>query len=170
MRDSQEQSKKEVIGANKLVVCPECSSSKAKNKGIRNNKRRYVCNDCGRNWTQELDGSAAQRTPKKKPPQETCPTKLRKTVQKTVKIQTLVDNCLSIEMYYKGKRRTVYPYAFDGKYCVAFCTYRNELRTFRIDRMRLIKVGNPFSFNNNLVERAKNQLSSARNYQWHRYK
>lgn len=33
--------------------CPACSSANYEKKGFRRERQRYVCKDCGRNWTSE---------------------------------------------------------------------------------------------------------------------
>ena len=40
--------------ANNLIVCPNCGSTSAKTKGMRNGKNRFICKDCGRYYTVDL--------------------------------------------------------------------------------------------------------------------
>lgn len=35
----------------KGIKCPACNSTNYEKKGFRNEKQRYVCKDCDRNWT-----------------------------------------------------------------------------------------------------------------------
>lgn len=71
---------------------------------------------------------------------------------------------LALSMRYKGIERTIYPYAANNTYCVAYCTYRKELRTFRIDRMQNIQVGTQFEFDRSLQKSAESRVGTAYNY------
>ena len=51
----------------KEIKCPACDSINYEKKGFRNEKQRYVCRDCGRNWTSnEAVGNFVFRKPKTK--------------------------------------------------------------------------------------------------------
>ncbi len=68
---------------------------------------------------------------------------------------------------YKGFTRDIYPYASDNKYCIAYCTLRHELRTFRIDRMQYVHASGIFNSDNQLIKEAQSKISEAptfRNY------
>ena len=43
--------------------CPICNSVNYEKKGFRNEKQRYVCKDCGRNWT--FNGDVKNIVPRK---------------------------------------------------------------------------------------------------------
>lgn len=43
------------MATNKIdIKCPVCNSLNYEKKGFRNQKQRYICKDCGRNWTDNL--------------------------------------------------------------------------------------------------------------------
>lgn len=65
---------------------------------------------------------------------------------------------------YKGFSRTIHPYNVNNTYCVAYCTYRNDLRTFRLDRMKNIKLGEKFSVNSAYINKSDSQIEDAKNF------
>ncbi len=69
-------------------------------------------------------------------------------------------NQLAINMKYKGFFRTIHPYVVNEKYCVGFCTTKNDLRTFRIDRMQTVSVKEKFQLDSNLLQRATEQIDN----------
>ncbi len=72
-------------------------------------------------------------------------------------------------MEYKGVHREIYPYQYDETYCVAFCTFRKAVRTFRIDRMRSMVLGEMFNYDNVSNFDAKQKLVTAKNYKYKKY-
>lgn len=79
-------------------------------------------------------------------------------------VQKALNERLTLNMRYKGLVRDVYPYAADDTYCIAYCTFRKELRTFRIDRMVNVKIGAPFSFDASLQRSAQGRVGAAHAY------
>ncbi len=65
---------------------------------------------------------------------------------------------------YKGFSRTIHPYNVNSTYCVAYCTYRNDLRTFRLDRMENVKLGEIFSVNSAFINMSDSQIENAKNF------
>lgn len=80
------------------------------------------------------------------------------------RVKTAVRDHLALNMRYKGIEREVYPYAANNTYCVAYCTYRKELRTFRIDRMQNMTVGTQFEFDRSLQKSAESRVGAAYTY------
>ena len=85
-------------------------------------------------------------------------------------ISNALKNNLGISLRYNGIKRTIYPYAADSKYCVAYCTLRKDLRTFRIDRMQGVELSEKFDFDKSLQKTAQNKLTEARDYKGYRYR
>lgn len=79
-------------------------------------------------------------------------------------VASAINNHLIINMRYKGVVRDIYPYAADGTYCVAYCTFRKSLRTFRIDRMQNLRVGDKFQFDGALQKSAQGKVGEAHTY------
>lgn len=82
-------------------------------------------------------------------------------------INVAIENHHTLTITYKGFKRDIYPYKTDGKYCIAYCTLRKELRTFRIDRMEDVRVTGIFNPDENLVADAESKIGTAstfRNY------
>ena len=71
---------------------------------------------------------------------------------------------LSMNIRYKGLGRDINAYASNGTYCIAYCSLRQELRTFRIDKMSHIRLGEPFSFNESLRIQAEEKIKTAHLY------
>lgn len=76
---------------------------------------------------------------------------------------------LILRVRYKGLSRDLHPYASDGKYCIAFCGLRNDLRTFRIDRMQNISLADQFSYSDSLRREADTKIKSANTYKYRDY-
>lgn len=74
------------------------------------------------------------------------------------KVKIAIKDNLVIKMKYKGMKREIHPYSADNTYCTAYCTYRKDLRTFRIDRMQDVDLGEQFSFENSLKNRAESKV------------
>lgn len=86
-------------------------------------------------------------------------------------INAAIENHHTLTITYKGFTRDIYPYASDNKYCIAYCTLRHELRTFRIDRMQNVHASGIFNFDSRLMEEAQSKISEAptfRNYRTYR--
>lgn len=73
-------------------------------------------------------------------------------------------NHLAINMVYKGITRKIYPYSVNGTYCVGFCTLRNDLRTFRLDKMKILNLGEEFKINKDFINRASSNIDNIKNY------
>lgn len=43
-----------------IITCPNCGSTKARSKGLRNGKNRFLCKDCGKYYTIDLTPIAGQ--------------------------------------------------------------------------------------------------------------
>lgn len=71
----------------------------------------------------------------------------------------------TLTITYKGFDRDIYPYAIDGKYCIAYCTINQELRTFRIDRMEKVRATGIFTQSPPLLAEARDRLMYAPKYQ-----
>jgi len=85
-------------------------------------------------------------------------------VSKIELLKKAVGENISIQMIYKGFNRIILPYSVNNKYCVGFCTLRNDLRTFRIDRMREISMGDNFEPNRGFFQKAEKQVDEAQYY------
>jgi predicted DNA-binding transcriptional regulator YafY len=72
----------------------------------------------------------------------------------------------SVKILYKGKWRTIDPYALNDTYVVAYCHLSNDIRTFRIDRIENIVLSGSFSFDKYLQTTAQSGLRQAPNYNW----
>lgn len=79
-------------------------------------------------------------------------------------IATAVSEHREATISYKGFSRTIHPYTVNNTYCVAYCTYRNDLRTFRLDRMKNIKLGEKFSVNSAYINKSDSQIHNAKNF------
>ncbi|MFC1495812.1 AAA domain-containing protein [Candidatus Margulisiibacteriota bacterium] len=88
--------------------------------------------------------------------------RITKTESKTSIINKAYDNHHSIAMTYKGIKRTIHPYACNNIYCIAYCNYRKGLRTFRIDRMRNVKIGPEFLVDHALQNEAQSKIKNIR--------
>ena len=58
----------------------------------------------------------------------------------------------------------IYPYAYNDKYCVAFCMYGHRLKTFLIDRMESLQIGEAFEFKDDLYREAQEQIKNIGHY------
>lgn len=119
-------------------------------KGFRGNKQRYICIKCKKNWTEGVDGL----TENPKLP----------LVNKRAEVEKAKNGQLSVQIKYKGMVRTIFPYACNETYCVGYCNYRNELRTFRIDKMQDIKISGKFEFQEALKRQADSNINNVKSY------
>lgn len=133
--------------------CPFCKSNRVKNKGIRKNKQRYMCKSCFKNWTEGVELYPSK-------PVVITKTERKEKETKREAIQKALSNYNAISMQYKGFKRTIYPYALNEIYCVAFCTYANDLRTFRIDKMSLVTSGSNFQYNKSIYNNAQKKIKN----------
>ena len=122
-------------------------SDNTQKKGFRGAKQRYVCMKCNQNWT---DGAK----PREKMALE----------EKIDMVKKAKDKYLSINITYKGVNRTVDPYAANQTYCTGYCNYRKALRTFKIDRMTNISLGNEFAFDGSMSALAEGQINNIKTY------
>jgi transposase-like protein len=143
------------------TVCPFCGSVSIEKKGFRHSKQRFICKSCHKNWT---DGIVIETKKDSSKPREHIQ---KQTINS--QISEAYKNHLAISMHYKGFPRTIHPYCVNDTYCVGFCTSRNDLRTFRIDRMRSVTIGNEFQFDSSLSRRAENQINNVQSYYKKRY-
>jgi transposase-like protein len=135
---------------------PKCPSreDKMQKKGFHGSKQRYICMNCKKNWTEgEDDHKENLKSP---------------LADKKEEIEKAKKNQLSIQMKYKGLTRTIFPYAYNETYCVGYCNYRNELRTFRIDKMQNIKIGDKFEFQETLKKQAESNINNVQSYSSYR--
>lgn len=94
----------------------------------------------------------------------------RASVSKTRAVELInaaIENHHTLTITYKGFKRDIYPYKTDGKYCIAYCTLRKELRTFRIDRMEDVRATGIFSPDQEMYDEAADKIADApsfRNY------
>jgi predicted XRE-type DNA-binding protein len=79
-------------------------------------------------------------------------------------IAKAVNEHREVTISYKGFSRTIHPYTVNSTYCVAYCTYRSDLRTFRLDRMKNIKLGEEFSVNSAYINKSDSQIENANNF------
>ena len=89
----------------------------------------------------------------------------RQNVDKLIK--KALENRLVISMEYKGFPRVIFPYCADNTYCVGYCTLKSDLRTFRIDRMKNVTLGQEFEFDYGLSSRSLNQINNVGNFRKH---
>jgi len=85
-------------------------------------------------------------------------------------INSALKNHLSVNLRYNGLQRAIHPYAMDGRYCVAYCTLRNDLRTFRIDRIQGAELSEDFNFDKSLQKIAQTRLIEAPSYRGYKYR
>ena len=71
---------------------------------------------------------------------------------------------IAVYINYKGYGRVIHPYSVNSIYCVGFCTYRNDLRTFRIDRIREATLKDTFQPESRYSSKASNKIIEAKNY------
>jgi len=58
------------------------------------------------------------------------------------------------------------PYALNDTYVVAYCHLRNDLRTFRIDKIENLVEAGPFNIDTYLQTTAHTNLKSASNFKY----
>jgi len=128
----------------RLITCPNCQSESVRRARLSTNRHnKYFCRNCNETWDITEKRLKLKKTQKK----------LRKEILKKT-----TNEHISIEMTYKGIQRIVHPYIYNDTYFVAFCTYRDELRTFRIDRMKSVKLGDKFEYRRSLYKIAIEQI------------
>lgn len=149
---------------NKNDICSFCGDTKIKREGAI-----YVCLTCNSEVSvksspikQKINLKAKKKEQLDKKQNDNS--KISKKETKKTQIIKACKNHLSLIMTYKGIHRIVYPYACNDIYCVAYCTYRNELRTFRIDRMKSLQNGNSFNFKNSLYHEAQEKVNNVRRF------
>ena len=118
--------------------CPSCGSIRLRKARLSTtNHNEYLCQECFIIFNPSNNGILSLKE------------------NKMALIKTACEDRKSLSLVYKGRTRTIYPYVCNEIYCVALCTYRKELRTFRIDRMKRVKVVESFPFDNSLYADAK---------------
>ncbi|PIV42601.1 MAG: hypothetical protein COS26_01735 [Candidatus Nealsonbacteria bacterium CG02_land_8_20_14_3_00_40_11] len=139
-----------IIGASDKV-CPSCNSSSVRKARLSSrNHNQYFCKKCSHIWDDGDNDDNANNT--------------------NELIKSATKDHLGINMQYNGIQRVIYPYAVDSKYCVAYCTLRKDLRTFRIDRMKRAALSDSFNFDKSLQKTAQNKLTEACDYKGYRYR
>ena len=83
-------------------------------------------------------------------------------------INAAIENHHTLTITYKGFKRDIYPYKTDGKYCIAYCTLRKELRTFRVDRMEGVRATGVFNPDAELFAEAQDKIADAPNFRNYR--
>lgn len=71
---------------------------------------------------------------------------------------------IAVYINYKGYWRVIHPYSVNSTYCVGFCTYRNDLRTFRIDRIREAILKDSFQPKSRYSNQASKKVDEAKYY------
>jgi transposase-like protein len=140
-----------------FIKCPNCESSRFERKGFRVGKQRYICKDCGRNWTEGLVYTKKNKI------------KTAKVIQKPKidfykEIKNCIDSRRSVQINYKGKSRVIDPYVVNDTYFSGYCHYAKDIRTFRIDRIKGITEVDSYECNKSLEEEASEKILEARNY------
>ena len=118
------------------IKCPECNSVHYEKKGFRNQKQRYICKDCGRNWTS--DGIANNSISKKSKTKETF--KRENSLQEIIAyLQNQEINNKPLKFWYRDdiKPREMHDYFIDEKYVQARAD-KGYFIKFLIDRIRKI--------------------------------
>jgi len=124
-------------------------------KGFRGDKQRYICINCKKNWTDRGNENNSNN---------------KLSLEEKITYVTKAKNeQLSLKIKYKGVNRTIFPYSSDRKYCVAYCNYRNELRTFRIDKMQDIEIGTKFELQGVFKREADSKIRNIEPYHYKRY-
>jgi len=95
--------------------CPACGSVNYEKKGIRNTKQRYICKECGRNWTSSgIVENFVYRKPKTK-----------NNIQRENTLEEIIAylkdkkaNNMPLKFWYRNdtKPREIYDYFIDEKY------------------------------------------------------
>lgn len=75
-----------------------------------------------------------------------------------------LNNHQSAKIRYKGTWRTIDPYALNKTYCVAYCHLKQDIRTFRIDRIQSVQLSANFNYDKSLQDIAQQKLREAPNY------
>ncbi|MDP2951523.1 MAG: hypothetical protein Q8N55_04015, partial [bacterium] len=120
----------------RVIKCPACDSANYEKKGFRNEKQRYVCKDCDRNWTS--DGIVKNLFSGK--------TKTKDTFQRENTLEEIVTylknqeaNNMPIKFWYRNdtKVREMHDYFVDDKY-VQVRSDKGYYIKFLIDKIRKI--------------------------------
>ena len=212
--------------------CPNCSSLNFEKKGFRKEKQRYICKDCGRNWTSDIiskkvssssreyisissgrrvknDDELSRSETNKLVSFTNNPLKYARGTSKSLdKVKYLesikykfsegqlatfntareeYDNALvnqvqhpkkdfskdleqafkehrTVKIRYKGSWRSIDPYSLNNTYCVAYCHFARDIRTFRIDKIQGAELSDSFKFNDSLYDTAQLKLEEAPNF------
>lgn len=120
----------------KEIKCSACGSINYEKKGFRNQKQRYVCKDCGKNWTSNgVVKNFVSRNPKTKD-----------TFQRENTLEEIVAylkkqeaNNIPLKFWYRNdaKPREMYNYFIDEKY-VQVRADKGYYIKFLIDKIRKI--------------------------------
>ncbi|MBT4272942.1 IS1 family transposase [Candidatus Woesearchaeota archaeon] len=118
------------------IKCPTCKSINYEKKGFRNQKQRYVCKGCGRNWTSNgVVKNLVSREPKTKD-----------TFQRENTLEEIIDylkkqetNNLPLKFWYRNdsEPREMHDYFIDQKY-VQVRADKGYYIKFLIDKIRKI--------------------------------
>lgn len=120
----------------KEIKCPECNSRRYEKKGFRNQKQRYICKDCGRNWTS--NGIAQNSISKGLKSKDSF--QRENTLEEIVAyLKNRETNNKPLKFWYRDdtKPREVYDYFIDEKY-VQVKADKGYFIKFLIDRIRKI--------------------------------
>ncbi len=117
--------------------CPECNSEHYEKKGFRNQKQRYICKDCGRNWTSD---GVVKKFVSRKP-------KTKDTFQRENTLEEIVaylknqeKNNESLKFWYRDDTspREMHDYFIDEKYVQVRADKEYYIK-FLIDKIRKIE-------------------------------
>ena len=116
--------------------CPACNSINYEKKGFRNQKQRYICKDCGRNWTSNgTINNFVSRNPK-----------VKDTFQRENTLEEIIvylknqeTNNKPLKFWYRDdvNPREMYDYFIDEKY-VQVRADKGYYIKFLIDKIRKI--------------------------------
>ena len=130
------------IVRNKLPIntidlkCPTCNSINYEKKGFRNQKQRYVCKDCGKNWTDSL---VSNDNASKKLKIKDCFQRENtlKEIVAYLKNQKTKNQSLKFWYRHDDDPRKIYDYFVDEKY-VQVWSDKGYYIKFIIDKIRKI--------------------------------
>lgn len=117
--------------------CPTCDSENYEKKGFRNEKQRYVCKDCGRNWTS--NGVIKSFVPRKPKIKDTF--QRENTLEETIAyLKKQEVNNMPLKFWYRDDttQREVYDYFVDEKY-VQVRSDKGYYIKFLVDKIRKIE-------------------------------
>ncbi|NCD01165.1 IS1 family transposase [bacterium] len=111
--------------------CPVCNSLNYEKKGFRNGKQRYICKDCGRNWTSGVYVESVKKKNNFK--SESTLEEILNYLKKREK------NNMPLKFWYRDdiKPREVYDYFIDDKY-IQVKSGKGYYIKFLIDKIRKI--------------------------------